>query len=314
MSSENVVIGVVPRDRFSMFPQCLEALYTHTDVPFRVVVVAGGTDVATRQYLQNLQERKTNMSVVLVDRLLMQGEARNVAMRQAKERFFVVLENDTIVHENWLCPLLDCVREEEAAVVAPLILDFWDRGIHAAGCVFKEREKDGIVEFHHQVMYTGMKTSSVPLQRMRIDYAETHCILIDRQLLPDHNLFEDVEPFDADLGLTLRQQGLIVLLEPRSVATYVAPPPLEVRDIAAFKFRWDAAAWAARNRHFMQKWKVTYDASRKQISYRRQHLKLGLARWYPNKFTVWMSNTYVGFLKSLRSSVMRLRNERRAPR
>jgi glycosyltransferase involved in cell wall biosynthesis len=294
-SSESIVVVVVPRDRFSMFPQCLEALYAYTDVQFRVIVVAGATDRRTEDYLHQLQVQKDNLSVVLVDRLLMQGEARNVAIRQVAERYCVVLENDTIVHKNWLAPMLECMREEEAAVVMPLIL--WYRRIHAAGCMFEEREKDGAVVFHHRIMYTGIR-------RRRIDYPECHCVLIDRQLLPDTDIFEDVEPFDVDLGLTLRKYGLNVFLEPRSVATYSALPPWEVRDIPLFKFRWDPASWEARNRLFMQKWGVTYDPSSKLASYRRQQLRLGFARWCPNKFTVGLSNVGVSLEKRLLSLIM----------
>lgn len=279
--SESVVIVVIPRDRFSVFPRCLEALYAYTDVPFRVIVVVGGADRTTEEYLHQLQVQKDNMNVVLVDHLLRQDEARNIALQKADERFCIVLENDTIVHENWLAPMLECMREEGAAVVTPLI--FWYRGLHTAGCMFEEREKDGAVVFHHKIMYTGIR-------RKRIDYPENHCVLIDRQLLSGIDIFDDVEPFDVDLGLTLRKHGLSVFLEPRSVATYSAPPPLEVRDIPAFKSRWDVASWEARNRRFMQKWGVTYDPSSKRASYRRQQLKLGLARWYPNKFTVGVSN------------------------
>lgn len=295
MTSRSVVIVVVPRDRFSMFPKCLEALYARTDVPFRVIVVAGGTDRRTKDYLQQLQVQKDNLSVVLVDRLLMQGEARNLGIQQADERFCVVLENDTIVHESWLSPMLECMREEGAAVVMPLI--WWYRRIHSSGAMFGEREKDGTVMFYHKILYTG-------LYRKRIDYPECHCILIDRQLLSGTDIFEDVEPFDVDLGLTLRKYGLNVFLEPRSVVTYSALPFWEVRDIPPFKFRWDAAAWESRNRLFMQKWRVTYDPSSKLASYRRQQLRLGFARWYPNKFTVWLSNVGVRLEKRLLSFVM----------
>jgi len=297
-SSEGVVIAVVPRDRFSMLPRCLEALYAYTDVPFRLIVVAGGTDRSTADYLRRLEMQKDNLRVVLVDRLLMQGEARNIAMRQTDERFCVVLENDTIVHENWLTPLLQCMREEAAAAVTPLI--FWYRGIHAAGCMFEEREKDGAVEFHHRIMYTEIR-------RRPIDYPENHCILIDRQLLKLTDIFDDVEPFDVDLGLMLRKHGLSVFLEPRSIVTYSAPPPWEVRDIPLFKFRWDAASWERRNRQFTQKWGVTYDSSTKRASYRRQQLKLGLARWFPTKVTVGMSNLAVGSVLRFLSLVKRRR-------
>jgi dTDP-D-glucose 4,6-dehydratase len=69
-------------------------------VRLRVIVVVGGTGATAEEYLRQLQVQKDNLSVVFVDRLLMQGERRNVAMRQADERFCVVLENDTLVHEN----------------------------------------------------------------------------------------------------------------------------------------------------------------------------------------------------------------------
>jgi glycosyltransferase involved in cell wall biosynthesis len=297
-SRESVAIVVVPRDRFSMFRRCLEALYAYTDMRFRVIVVAGGMDRTTEEDLHQLQAQQDNMTVVLVDRLLMQGEVRNIAIRQAGERFCVILENDTIVHENWLGPMLECMREERAAVVTPLIL--WHRGIHAAGCMFEERDKDGTVAFHHKIIYTGIR-------RKRIDYPECHCVLIDRQLLPGSDIFDDVEPFDVDLGLTLRKYGLSVFVEPRSVATYSAPPPWEVRDISSFKFRWDAPSWETRNRRFMKKWGVIYDPSSKRASYRRQQLKLGLARWYPTRLTVGVSNVGVSSVNRVLSLVMRRR-------
>jgi glycosyltransferase involved in cell wall biosynthesis len=308
MASEMVVIGVIARDRLSMFPGCLEALYAHTDGPFRVVLVAGGADHTTRQHLQTLQAQYANLSVILVDRLLEQATARNLVLQHLHERFCVLIENDTLVHLNWLHPLLACMREERAAVVAPLLLDFWEGTIHTAGGVFEERAQEGAVAFHHQSMYHRMPPAYVPLQRTRIAYAEAHCLLIDRQQLPDPTLFDDVEPFDADLGLTLRSRGLTAFLEPRSQAPYLTPPPLYVGDVAAFKFRWNAEAWAVRNRRFQHKWRVTYDSSSKQRFYRRQHRKLGLARWYPNRSMVWMFNTYLGVLKHLRSQVRRYRH------
>jgi glycosyltransferase involved in cell wall biosynthesis len=305
MAAEMIVIGVVPRDRLSVFPRCLEALYARTDGPFRVVVVAGGADHATRQHLHTLQAQYDRLSVDLLDRLLEQATVRNIVLQHVPERLCVLLENDTLVHPNWLPPLLECMRAERAAVVAPLLLDFWEGTIHTAGGVFEERALHDVVAFHHDMVHYRRAPTCVPLQRTRIAYAEGHCLLMDRQQLPDHTLFEDVEPFDADLGLTLRAHGLTAFLEPRSRATYLTPPPLQVGDIATFKFRWDAAAWAVRNRRFMDKWHVTYDGAHKQRFYRRQHRKLGLARWYLNMWTVGMANAYLGVLKRLRAHVRR---------
>jgi len=289
--SHDLAIAVVPRDRFSIFPQCLEALFSHTRASFHVIVAAGGADKATEAYLHQLRARKRNVSLVLAEHPLTQAEARNLAIQQAAERFCVVLENDTIVHDNWLEPMFECLFEERAAVVAPLIL--WYRGIHAAGCLFEQDETaGGRPELRHKILYTGIR-------RRRVDYPESHCILMDRKILPRADIFDDVEPFDVDFGLTLRKHGLSVFLEPRAVVTYSAPPPWEVRDIPLFELRWDPASWETRNERFMQKWGVTYNPSRKRASYRRQQIKLALARWFPSKIAIRMSNIWVGALNRL---------------
>jgi GT2 family glycosyltransferase len=265
-------------------------------MPFRLIVAAGGVDRATVAYLRELREEKGNVSVVLVDRLLGQAQARNIALRQVHERFCVIVENDTIVHRNWLAPMLECMRQEGAAVVTPLI--FWYRGLHAAGCMFEEERRDSATIFRHNILYTGIR-------RRQIDYPESHCILIDRERIPGMDIFDDVEPFDVDVGLTLRKRGLSVFIEPRSVVTYSAPPPWEPRDIPLFRLRWDPALWEEGNRRFMQKWGVVYDPSSKRASYKRQQLKLGLARWCPTKITVGLSNIGVGVAQRLFASTLR---------
>lgn len=281
-SPESILVLVVPRDRFSVFPSSLEALYAHTDLTFRVLVVAGGMDSSTEDYLHQFQAQKGNMTLARVDRLLKQDEVRKIAMQHADNRYCVVLENDTIVHEHWLSPLLECMQEEGATVVTPLI--YWYRGLHAAGCMFDETDRDGLTLFQHRIMYSDIR-------RRRIDYPESHCVLIDREQLPDVEIFDAVEPFDVDFGLTLRKHGCSIFLEPSSVVTYAAPPPWEVRDIPLFKLRWNPALWKAGNQRFTQKWGVSYNPARKLASYRRQQRRLGPAYWYPNCFTVAAANT-----------------------
>lgn len=295
-ASQSVLIVVVPRDRFSTFPRCLEALYAHTSVPFHVLVVSGDTDAATTSYLLNMRREQPNLQLLLADRALTQAEARNLGLRDAGDRFCVILENDTIVHQGWLAPMLRCMRDHDAAVVAPLIL--WYRGIHAAGCSFQEEDHDGSTVLRHQILYTDFR-------QRPIDYPESHCVLLDRSLLAGIELFEEVEPFDVDLGLTLRKHGLRTFLEPRAIVTYAQPPPWTVDDVPLFRRRWDPASWLARNRRFIQKWGFHYDPSRKRASYRRQQLRLGLARWYPTRLTVGFANAAVGLERRARSKPVR---------
>jgi glycosyltransferase involved in cell wall biosynthesis len=296
---ETTVVGVVIRDRFSMFDPCISAIRAYTDAPFRLVVVVGGADSETTQYLRAVQAGLAGTTLVVTDDLLLQGQARNLVLRHSKGRFCAILENDTIVHRNWLRPLLQCIEEESAAVVAPLIHDLRSPRIHAAGGHFEEVQTKGGIALRHRIGRQGMRVSESPVKRCKIGYPENHCILLDRMLLSEDDLFDDVEPFDVDLGLTLRQRGLSAFLEPDSVVTYADPPPLQVRDIEAFKYRWDFSAWAERNRRFTQKWRVSYDNRPKELSYRRQQLRLGLAKWWPTEANVRMANIYMGLLKGV---------------
>ena len=300
LPTQTVDIIVVLRDRFSMYPRSLEALESRTPQPFRILVVAGAPDPETREYLQRLEETRPHIEAILVDHLLTQAEARNLGWRRATARFVVVLENDTIVHENWLPPLLECLQEESAAVVTPLL--WWYRGLHAAGGTFHQRQRDGVRVIDYAIDYSGIR-------RRQVDYPENHCLLFDRQMLPGFE-FDDVEPFDVDLGLTLRQRGLRAWLEPRAVATYSAPPTIEVRDLPAFTMRWDWPRWELENGRFAEKWGVTYDRAYKRASYRLQWCKLGLARWLPNALTVGIANVMFATTNRIQTWSERLRLRR----
>jgi GT2 family glycosyltransferase len=300
-SSAQIAIAVVMRDRFSMFPRCLDAISAHTVSPFRVVLVLAGADRATASALREYDDLLAgNLTLVTHPSLLTQAEARNLALANITQRYCVVVENDTIVHPGWLLPLVECMREERAAVVAPLVLEFWNERIHAAGGDLEERETVTGRELRNRIGFQGRQRGSLPQNRFQIGYPENHCILIDRELLPDRALFDNVEPFDVDLGLTLRRRGLAVFLEARSLVTYVSPPPLRLEDLQAFKMRWDFPAWTARNRSFKTKWQVQYDRAGKELSYKRQQLRLGLARWWPNAFNLRMANACVSLLKRIR--------------
>jgi GT2 family glycosyltransferase len=266
-------------------------------MPFRLVIVVGGAGESTTRYLRNFVAGAVDTVVVVRNYLLLQGQARNLVLEHCAERFCALLENDTIVHPRWLGPLFRCMQEERAAVVAPLILDRGRRAIHAAGGHLVEPNRDDSIEFHHRIDRQGQQFAGAGLRRSRVGYAENHCILIDREQLPDQALFDDVEPFDVDLGLALRRQGRTAYVEPASVVTYMDPPPVQVEDLEAFKFRWDYEAWAQRNRRFMQKWQVNYVQEPKRLSYGRQRLRLGLAWWWPTEFNAWMANQYMAALK-----------------
>jgi GT2 family glycosyltransferase len=158
-STEAVDVIVVTRDRFSTFARCLDAVYHHTHLPCSLFVVAGAVDRATEEHLRRVQATKGNVSLLLENRHLTQAEARNLGLAQARSRYCVVLENDTMMHDNWLAPMLECMREQRAAAVMPLI--FWYRGLHAAGCTFEELDVAGRRELRHRILYGDIRRKPI---------------------------------------------------------------------------------------------------------------------------------------------------------
>ena len=67
----SVTIVVVPRERISLARQCLESLYAHTDIPFRLVWVDGGSPPRTSRYLRD-QARARGFDLVRTDDYLAQ--------------------------------------------------------------------------------------------------------------------------------------------------------------------------------------------------------------------------------------------------
>jgi len=299
-----VAIAVVPADRYSILPRCLEAIYRNTHVPFRVIVVDARADHGTRAYLDRLTSERKNLTVVHVDRMLSSGSARNAALEHIYERYCAIIENDIIVRDNWLIPMLTCMREERAAVVGPTIIDLTYGRIHAIGIMFNESQKNRRVLFNDVILGREASLGNAPLNRRRIDYPERHCMLIDRNFLPEKNLFDDVEPFDADLGYILRKKKLTAHYEPRAVVEFRQSPPIDLIDVEFFKRRWNFERWLVEKERFTKKWKVDFTFGEKRAFYHSQHRNLLLARWFPNRWTLGMANMYSLSKRKLRATVL----------
>jgi GT2 family glycosyltransferase len=270
MENAEVTIAVVPRERFSFARASLEALYEHTEPPFRVVYVDGGSPSRVRRYLESAA-RDRGFELIRSDGYLAPNRARNLALAQVRTKYTVFIDNDVIVSPGWLPPLVRCAEETNAAVVGPLIcesLPLHSR-IHFAGgdSHIDVVEREGRVERHliETILRQGQRIADVrrELSRVRTEAAEFHCMLVRT------SVFDRVGPFDEAL-LTIRENvdfciavaraGGLTYLEPDSVVTYAAYAPLALSDIPYYLLRWNNSWTLATLHHLRDKWELTEDA------------------------------------------------------
>jgi hypothetical protein len=76
MGNPRVTIVVVPRDHFSDTRESLENIFAHTDMPFKLVYVDGGSPRHVRHYLQSMARIK-KFNVIRTDHYLSPNHARN---------------------------------------------------------------------------------------------------------------------------------------------------------------------------------------------------------------------------------------------
>lgn len=115
MDAPRVTIVIVPRDHFSDTRESLESIFAHTDMPFKLIHVDGGSPRQVKQYIQS-KARLKNFNVIRIEHYLSPNHARNIGLRE----LVVFMDNDAVVAPGWLQPLVECADETGAVVVSPL--------------------------------------------------------------------------------------------------------------------------------------------------------------------------------------------------
>jgi GT2 family glycosyltransferase len=278
-----VTIIVVPREGFSLTRDSLESIYQHTETPFRLVYVDGGSPRTVQRYLE-AQARKKGFHLIRTDYYLSPNRTRNLGLGQVSTKYVVFMDNDVIVAPGWLTELVRCAEETGAAIVSPLICHGTPvhETIHCAGGESGVREEtDGDKVKRHiieKIYRQGQKLPKVQdqLHRQPTGLAEFHCMMVRRDVLDqtgplDEGLLNTKE--HVDLCIMVAEAGGVVYFEPKSVVTYVYGR-LKPIDIPYYVLRW-SDAWELASLHRLRdKWNLTEDdyfARRyKNVGWRRQ--------------------------------------------
>lgn len=276
MQPPRATIAFVPREVFSQTRASLEAVIEHTDPPYELVCVDGGSPPETREWLQEMA-REHGFTLLRSDGFLTPNQARNLVLPHVTTPYVVFVDNDVFPAKGWLQALINCADETGAWAVGPLYFEHMplEHRVHMAGGIARlltdKRGRRYYKEKHHHA-HQLLSDIEEPLERGETELIEFHAVLVAMRA------FEHIGPLDegllnhaehADISLMIRQAGGTVYMEPAARITYVPPRKLYDEDREYFELRWSEAWSQASLRHFVKKWNLA-----------PRHKEIRIARWW----------------------------------
>ncbi len=115
---EGTSIVIPTYNQLNMIRMCIESIFDNTDLPYEIIVVDNASTDGTADYLRNLGGQ---VRFRALDKNLGFAGAINIGMMMAKGSTIMLLNNDTLVTENWLNNLMACLNSDETiGMVGPM--------------------------------------------------------------------------------------------------------------------------------------------------------------------------------------------------
>ena len=114
-----VSVVVATRDNLPFLRLCLESVLAHTGRPCELIVVDNGSTDGTADYLERLAERNPSLRVITNDENRGFATACNQGAAMGAGGVLVLLNDDTVVCDDWLEPLLGHLAHPSVGMVGP---------------------------------------------------------------------------------------------------------------------------------------------------------------------------------------------------
>lgn len=217
-----VTIICVPRHGHATTRTTIESLYASTQVPFQLIVVDIASPESVRSYLESEAHARHNLFHVRLGELVSRQTARLAVLDRIRTTYTILVDNNVLFQAGWLEALLGCAEETGAAMVSPIIVTLGGH-IHFSGG-FVVPYEGGIGRPHDQEGGpVNSQVESARLQRLDIDFAESHCCLARTECLlrPDvmKEAMHNAQTLCYAAYLLKQRDGERIVIEPCSVVS-----------------------------------------------------------------------------------------------
>ena len=101
---------------------CIDHILNHTHYPYRLILVDNGSDIETKNYLENLkQTKKAEINLIRNEENLGFVKAVNQGLEASKAPYVCILNNDTLPGTGWLTELVEFAEKHpDVGLLNPL--------------------------------------------------------------------------------------------------------------------------------------------------------------------------------------------------
>ena len=208
-----VSVVVVGRNNSELTSKSVESVLTHTHKDVEVILVDNGSESGVLENLiDKFRDKRVSILSLGVNRSF--GEGSNIGAESATGEILVFLNNNVIVTENWLGPLVhELQANPNVGAVGPKFL-YPDESIREAG-VFLDRNARSVQRGKGRASGAGLFN-----EKREVQYVSEDCFAIRKKDFLKVGGFSFVyEPGnyeDSDLCFSLRAAGLSVVYQPES--------------------------------------------------------------------------------------------------
>ena len=221
--------------------KCIENLSCNTVYkPYEVIIINNASSDGTAEFLESI---KGDVKIVTNDTNLGFSRSNNQGAKEARGKYLLFLNNDTIPQPGWLENMVKIMRERPDVAVVGSKLIYPNNTIQHAGVVFDVSE----FALHIAHIYKGIDRDHKAVNHIREMNAVTAaCMLVKKDFFLSIGMFD--EGFmngyeDVDLCLRVRALGHKIIYTPES-ELYHYEETTEGRH-----------SYGERNhRHFLSKW------------------------------------------------------------
>src|SRR6056297_2072863 len=202
----------------------LPGLILHSQLPGVEVIVADNS--SSDGSLIMLQKKYSNIRIVRLEKNHGFAGGYNMALQQIEAKYYLLMNSDIEVTENWLDPLISFMdKNNGAAACSPVLLDYNNRNKYEyAGAAGGYIDKYGYTFCRGRIFNAIEEADNIPDNPTEVFWTTGGCMLIRAELFWEGGGFDDhffAHMEEVDLCWRLKNKGYKLALVPGSKVYHV---------------------------------------------------------------------------------------------